>query len=727
MAAVQYAPYACDMNSKTRRASAHRCIAGLGSEVEVWRDEWGILHIHAAADSDAFLALGYAHAQDRLWQMEATVRKGIGRWAEWAGADGVPVDRLVRLMGGEPAARRDFQNLMPESRSMLESYALGVNAFIATGELPLEYQLLDAKPQPWLPWHSIVVMRQIGFLLSYVWLKLFRAAALPALGAAGVARLRPDDGGNGRTCLPLETHTARYEMDLEALRPAIEELLRFARAETLAGGSNNWVVGGAVTAHGQPILMGDPHRELDVPVIYSQAHVKGATFDAIGLTVPGVPGFPHFCHNHHVAVACTDLQDFYLEQFRDEGHEYRTGTGWAPTRRRSETIGVRNAPDVVLDVFETRHGPVLVGDPATGRGITLKSARLLEQDRSFDCLLRMLRANGWLPVPGWIDEHEWRGIVPFEKMPASINPPSHTIITANNRVAPDVPWPYFSTDCQPHYRAARIAALLEERRQLSVADMEDIFADDLSLPAQLVIERVRRLPLAMLSSPARALAGELMVWNARMDKASSAATAYAHLRVQLARIVAERSGLLDERAHQRWAPFVNAAAVISHLWWVVPTLLRTEDTALLQGLSWDAAVMEALEREAALQREPVPWAEVHTPVPRHPLSKLFPEAAPTLDMGCAPIGGDGDTVLCTGSNPGESTRTTYSSLARYAFNMGDWANSRWIVYQGVSGCPGHPHRGDQNANWAAVRAMPMLAEWRSIRVASHALKILAPV
>src|ERR1700733_12532039 len=142
---------------------------------DIWRDQWGVPHIKAKSRADAFVALGFAHARDRLWQMEALLRRGTGRYAEWLGKAALPGDVLARRVDVAGASQRDFAALGADARAMLESYAAGVNAFIATGHIPLEHRLLGAAPERWLPWHSIAVMRQIGFLMGSFWWKLWRA------------------------------------------------------------------------------------------------------------------------------------------------------------------------------------------------------------------------------------------------------------------------------------------------------------------------------------------------------------------------------------------------------------------------------------------------------------------------------------------------------------------------------------------------------------------------
>ncbi|MBB5696493.1 penicillin acylase family protein [Muricoccus pecuniae] len=724
---------------------------------DIWRDAWGIPHIRAANDRDAFAGLGFAHAQDRLWHMEMMRRKAVGRWAEWVGESGVASDRLARIVGAEAAALRDFAALGDEAQSMLEAYAAGVNAFLALpGELPLEYRLLGAAPERWEPWHSIAVMRQIGFLMGSVWMKLLRAAALPVLGPEHVGKLRYDDGGCELLCTPWAAEAARPGMPLAELREAIADLLRTGAPDLTAGGSNNWALSGTRTASGRPVLMGDPHRELEVPAMYSQAHIAGATFDAIGLTVPGVPGFPHVAHNGAVAwcvtVSFMDLHDLYLEVFREDGLEVRTPGGWEAVRQRRETIRVRGRDDVALTVTETRHGPVIAGDPRSGHALALRSAQFDAPDRSFDCLPRMLRAggvealreatrgwglidhnmvaadtagaiahwvraivpdrpraNGWLPVPGWVAEHDWRGEVPFEHMPHQIDPSSGIIVTANNRVVADRGWPYLSTDCHPPHRARRIVARLEALERPDMGAMEAIFGDVESLPARLFRDRL--IPLD-LSGPVAALRDRIVAWDGAMRGASEEAAAYSRLRLHATRLVARLSSLSDPLPHH--GSLMASSAILTHLWWAVPTLLRDDDTALLGGQDWAGVLREALEETAGDGADGAAWETLHVPRPRHPLSSLFPDSAALLDPPCAPVGGDCDTVMATGYHAGEGLRATYSSLARYAFEPGDWDACRWIVFQGVSGHHDSRHRSDQNKIWASVEMVPMLYRWDRI-------------
>ncbi|GGC89994.1 penicillin acylase family protein [Chelatococcus reniformis] len=743
-------------------------MAGHGAtaaEADIWRDAWGIPHIRTHSTADAFTALGFAHAQDRLWQMEALLRRGIGRSAEWLGKGAVKADILARQLDTAGASQRDFAALGGEAQAMLAAYAKGVNAFVATGYRPVEYRLLAAEPVDWQPWHSIAVMRQIGFLMGSVWWKLWRAAALPIVGAEGIVALRYEDGGNEVLCLPPGLETGAFQAAMADLAPGLEALLAQAPGD-VSGGSNNWALAPGRTATGRPLVAGDPHRVLEMPNMYAQVHLACDAFDVIGLTVPGVPGFPHFGHNAAVAWCVThafvDIHDLYVERFSADGHACLFRERWEPVRRRRERIGVRGEADTVADVVETRHGPIVAGDPASGTALALRSVQFAETDRSFDCMIPMLRAgsvealyeatrdwglidhnlvagdtagrigyrvrakvpkrpraNGWLPVPGWTGEHEWDGMVPFERMPAVIDPPGGAVVTANNRVAADGA-DYLSTDCMPPHRARRIWQRLAELGPAAVDDMAAMHRDIETIPGRELRERLRALALEVPA--AAALRRRILDWDGRMAPDSQGASAYVAVRLALTRLVARRSGLVAVAASP-YAQVPPGTVAENQLWWAVPGLLRAGDEMLLGGASWDDLLRQALEEVAVAP--PQAWGVLHRPRFIHPLSAVFPEQAATLDRVSEPVGGDNDTIFATGCVATIGPRAVYASLARYVFDVGAWENSRWIVFHGASGEPESPWHLNQNAAWAAGEMVPMLYDWATITAGALAHRRLS--
>jgi penicillin amidase len=763
-----------------------RRLAGLEAPVEIHRDAWGIAHIRARHSQDAWFGLGYVHASDRMWQMDATRRRMAGRWSEWVGADGVAADQLCRRLGGEAASRRDLAALGGEARAMLSAYTAGVNAWLGEGhQLPLEYRLLDTRPEPWEDWHAIAAMRYRGFLMGSVWFKLWRAAALGAIGPEAIATLRYHDGGKDLLTIPPGAESERWMASLQDLAPAISALAELSAADATGGGSNNWAVAGSRTASGRPLLAGDPHRAFEMPGMYLQTHVASDRFDVIGLTVPGVPGFPHFAHNGKVAWCVThafaDIHDLFVENFDDQGR-HLTPEGWKPSRIREEQILVRDGPPVTVCIVETGHGPVIAGDPGSGYALTLQSVQFAVTDRSFDCLPAMLQAksvdelfaasrgwglidhnlvaadtaghighlvraivpdrprlNGWLPVPGWTGDYDWRGMIPWEDMPVTTDPARGFLVTANNRFVAEAPGDryYFCTDCHPPWRAQRIEGRLAAMPAATVDDMTALHLDDVSLAAPIFQAGLAQLPgaaLAGLRPPARRRHQELLAWDGRMNSDSTGAACYSRWRWALATVVHERSGLAATSSNplMRLPPGVIAS---HQLWWTLPQLVLNDDCRLLGGLTWPAAFAAALER---IGEDDAKWGALHQVAFAHPLAARYPEAAGLLQPPGAAVGGDNDTIWANGCLPGnapagtggwhapQAFKAAYGAVARYVFDVGNWEASGWIVFDGVAGDPESPHYVDQHPLWASGRLIPMHYDWQVITAGNRCLT-LAPV
>ena len=411
----------------------------------------------------------------------------------------------------------------------------------------------------------------------------------------------------------------------------------------------------------------------------------------IGLSVPGVPGFPHYGHNGRVAYCVTlafvDIHDLFLEHFDPTGTKARFGDDWEPVTTRTERIDIRGGRSRVVDVVVTQHGPIIAGDPPSGAALALRSVQFAETDLSFDCLPRMAQAgrspnstrqrgtglidhnlvaadvsgsighrvralvprrprtNGWLPVPGWTGANDWDGWIAHEAMPCVINPPNGVIVTANNRVVADGP-DYLCTDCHPPYRAQRMLDLLEAIGSVSPDDAAAIHADVRSPHGPLLWGWLSDLP-PLPDDGAERLRTELLAWDGEMRANESAPTAYMALRRAITVLVASRSGLANVGKHP-WAAVPPGVAPMNQLWWAVPALIRRNDSRLLNGWTWQQVLTEALKQAASAPRA---WGEVHRPHFVHPLSALYPQVAALLDPPSLPIGGDNDTVQANGVFP----------------------------------------------------------------------------
>lgn len=745
---------------------------GLQEPVDIHRDAYGIPHVRARTMSDAFFAQGFVHAQDRLWQMEWDRRRAYGRTAEVVGTPGLTNDRFVRRAILGDSAQADYDHVNAETRAMLDSYAAGVNAFInSTPTLPIEFSIAGIAPEPWQPWDGCAIYKVRHILMGSGMGKLWRARLLLAFGPQIAARTRSGASGPDQVLIvPPGGEQIDALRDMAEFQPGIDAL---SSLFDLEAGSNNWAVHGSRTASGLPLMAGDPHRALDVPSVYYQNHIACPEFDVVGLSFTGIPGFPHFGHNEHVAWCIThaaaDYQDLYVEKFdRLEPTRYQFQGDWRDAYHRTETIDVRDADPVEVDITVTHHGPVVIGDPSTGHAISMRYTATSEPNECFHALIPMLQAstvaefdeamrpwvdpcnnliitdregtigyltrgqipvrnaaNAWLPVPGWTGEHEWDGVVPFEELPRLRNPDTGYIVTANNRIAGQEYPHYIGIDFAPPGRAQRILARLDELTSATADDMASVHADRQSLPSRFFVERVTRLPLD--DQHEQAMLDRVSDWDGRMDADSTGALIYAAIRDGLVGVVMDQVPVKSMHKSPFSGEPATGTTLGTVLWWLIPALMRDDDTTLLNdGITWDIALTEAVRR--ALQRlteiagpdsDSWRWGDVHRTAPAHPLTAAYPEFQDALNPPAAPTGGDTDTPQAAAFQPGNNFNVSVMSVARYVFDLADWNNCHWIVPLGASGHPASPHWADQVEKWSQVELVPMLYDWDEITTAAE--------
>lgn len=535
-----------------------RTVAGLGAAVEIVRDGWGVAHIFAATEADAHFALGYAHAQDRLWQMEWQRRIGTGRLSEVVGVDGLEADKYLRTLGVRRAAEALADALSPAARGALEAYAAGVNAVIDQKRpLPPEFVLLGVSPEPWTPADSLSWMKMMAWNLAGNHdVELLRTRLVQAVGIERAADLLPGappvpdvvGGARGSAATGVTAGALMAPARVDALLRASRGLAAFAGPRGPDIGSNAWVVGGALTATGEPILANDPHLGAQIPSQWYLAEVKGGALHVVGATLPGLP-LVVIGRNERVAWGLTnlgaDVQDLFVERLKpDDRNAVAVGDGWAPMTVVDTPITVKGQPQPIpWAARSTRHGPVLTdvideraAADVTGGDDTVLALRwtgLDPDDTTFEAFLALnlaqsaddvvaavrrvvspcqnvvyadvdgrfghiapcripVRAagDGTMPVPGWDDRHAWRGAIPFEALPQSRDPARGYIVNANQSVVPDG-YPHFITgEWALPYRAERIASSLaaaDEGRPLKALDMVAIQTDETSLYARALV------------------------------------------------------------------------------------------------------------------------------------------------------------------------------------------------------------------------------------------------
>ena len=751
-------------------------LRGLQGTVKVFRDRYGIPHMKAESELDAFFAQGFVTAQDRLWHMEYDRRRGSGRWAEAVGESGVAQDKMMRRFRLEASAKADYQVMDPHTKDVFDAYAAGVNAFITSGDaLPVEYRITRLEPEPWQPWDGLTAYKVRHISMGVFESKVWRARMVREVGPEAAGKLFPGFEPGYLMILPPGS-TSPGPLD-EGLKELAEGAAGLNHLNEMDSGSNSWVLSGAETATGKPILAGDSHRALDTPSAYYQNQVACPEFDVVGLSFPGVPGFPHFGHNGRVSWSVThtaaDYQDLYVERFQDGKYLYKDR--WLEAETHDETIKVRDGTDVHTKVTVTQHGPVIAGYPDQGSGLAFKYTATERASTWPEILWRMLRVenskelvdsmsgwvdpcnnllfadihgnmgylcrgripirsrvNGWLPVPGWMGEHEWEGDIPFDELPVSINPPEGYIATANNRpVGDDYPH-YIAIDFTPEFRVRLVTEGLKSLHRPTAEDMEQVHAQRVSIPALAYLGVVKQIdPKDAAIKAAKHL---LLDWNGEMNANQVQPTIYSAMRDAMLKEVLE-TNLTEKLAYDAWHPADRGLGSFSNrLKARLVAMIEQDDRSLLpEGDTWPTAVARALSKAVATLSERLggdmgqwQWERVHQARPKHNLSAAFPELAELLDPPAIPSSGDGDTPLQGGYSPANPATVTSLSVARYSYDPSDWENSLWVVPLGSSGHPGSPHYADQSETWRQVKMIPMGYDWGRIEASCETKQTLEP-
>jgi len=720
-------------------------LAGLTAPVIITYDTLAVPTISASNLPDLFFAQGYITAQDRLWQMDMTRRFASGDLAVALGPKYLKYDREQRILGMRQVAARAAANMEPQQRAQFEAYAAGVNAYIEQHRktLPLEFRFLGYAPHVWTVEDSLLVGLSMTEFLNHGLYKdkLEKEKILAKLGPELTADLYVNtswrDHPPGADSSPIELETPQESTpDEEEQSPQgpnqksgsekqiprgqssfpqnpEKQIPRFARDDKPFGdpqhaddqhlrpGSNNWVISGAHTASGKPLLSNDMHLDLEIPNVWYEAHLTAGDFDVVGVTLPGMP-YVIVGHNLRIAWGFTNpgpnVEDLYVEKFNDQG-EYLTPQGWVKPEHREEIIRVKGKPEVTLDVLITRHGPIITDlIPGETRKLALKwtvydlqATRIpffaidsAQNWQEFETAFSRFGApgqnvvyadvdghigyqatglipirstgDGSLPVPGDDDAHEWTGYVPYDKLPSVYDPPSGIIATANGRVTSDG-YPYeLSIQWMSPYRTQRLYKLLNAPKKFTPADMLAIQTDVVSSFDRFCAERFVYAVDHTAHASARAKsAAELMRnWDGTMDVDSPAATIAVFSREKLKEL------LLQPRLGAEWQDYKWFMSSV----WLENVLDHQPPRWLPPGYSgYDElltrAVEEAVDDASATRALSLwKWGRVHRVDIQHPFWSHFPILKKGAGPGSLPLSGDEETIKLVAPHFGPSERLT---------------------------------------------------------------------
>jgi penicillin amidase len=707
-------------------------LQGLQGEVSVWRDEKGVPHIEAENLQDLYVAQGYVTAQDRLFQMDLSRRQASGQLSEVIGEATVETDKFFRTLGLRRAAELSYASYSEEAQQILASYAKGVNAYIQESieenKLPIEFTLIGYEPREWEVVDSLAIGKYMAYDLGGHWEgQAFRYYLAQNFSEEEALDLFPTYPENGPAVIQ-----ALKDHPLDVAQSFASAVIPHQ-----FNGSNNWVVSGDKTASGAPILADDPHLGLGTPAIWYQTHLRTSEVEVSGVIFAGVPGII-VGHNEHIAWGVTnvgpDVQDLYIEKRNPQNAtEFEYMGQWEPAQVINEEIKVKDKDPLQHEVLITRHGPIMSEFAHDNKPDTALSMRwtALDATTELEAVLNMNKAKDWedfkealtyfqvpaqnfvfaskdgtiayranglipirekgdssVPVPGWTDEYEWKGYIPWEELPTIVNPDEGFISTANNKVVEDsYPYHISHTWAQP-YRQQRIRDVLSDLSNGTVDDMKKLQFDHYNLQAEEFVPLLLgELKKEKIQSQLRDIDHKALVlleeWNYEDHKDSGAPLLF-HLWMQQFSDVL----FIDKMDQNMYKMFEGRAQIVDQLIrnaingnpgpWVEQKGGLAEVTRL--------ALQNAIDQSIKLQGnqpEKWKWGKFHSVTFAHPLSSIKPLHL-LFNPTPVPMGGSRVTVGAASFN-GRTGEVNHGAAWRTVVDVSDLTKSYDVIGPGQSG------------------------------------------
>lgn len=680
----------------------------ISSEIKIYRDSLAVPYIIAKTPEDAAFALGYAHAQDRMFSMDMARRAAEGRLSQVFGKSTVAFDRMFLTVGIKDISEKILRSINPETRKMLNAYAAGVNLYIknAAGNYPVEFYILGYQPQKWKPVNSIEIMRMMGWELNISWWVDFSFTELiQKLGDAKVKEILPEYSENAPTIIP--PGISRYPKITDSFIRTDKLFRQFIGWTGTHIGSNNWIVDGKKSVSGMPIIANDTHLGYSAPDKWYAAVIKGGDWIASGFTLPGAPAVV-IGKNPNISWAMTNVMnddaDFYLEKLDSTGNSYLYNGEWKKLGVKVDTIFIKNEKPQRFKVFSTIHGPLISGvhpysflfkeQPATppvsmkwmGNEVSDELTAMIEVDKArnweeFKNALSGFAVPGQnfvygdrqgnigyyfgtkIPLrnstsstfvlDGTTDKYNWKGFVPRSNIPTIYNPQQNYIASANNRTLKDFDY-YISNLWEPSSRIERITQLLTSKQKLSVGDYRKFQMDFVSPYAKNITKYIIAAfnDVKVTDKNLSASLKMFKDWNYEMDEFSQVPSIYAtFLKYLLKNIYEDEMGsdLFNEFVFVANVPYRSLERVLANpfcSWFddINTPKVESENEIIRKSL---ADALTELETKHGADIENWQWGKIHRVTFRHAFSGVSGLLDNVIDIGPFDIGGDGTTIFNT--------------------------------------------------------------------------------
>jgi penicillin amidase len=769
-------------------------LPGLKAPVQVHLDELGVPHVEAGDELDLLRAVGFLHGRARFFQMDTVRRYARGRLSELVGeqevllGSTVQLDTTMRGWGFDQSTRLEAEGLDPEMRRLMTAYVEGVNTALEQFE-PVEYRLLRVRPEPWRIADSLAVGHLIAWGITHNWQQeLCRLLLALDGGHERAERILPPLPWPGDPSLTADGEPRELPPsvvpELEDQFPARPWSGTKAKAHVRAsvpslalpkfeGASNGWVLGGARSSSGMPLLMGDPHLPHTLPSIVFQQHLHCPDLDVIGMTVPGVP-YVLFGHNEKVAwtitAAMADVLDLYLELPHPKRSDRVVGPGGPePLVTETAVVRIREGSELhqrTARIRRTPRGPLLNdmypdllpegaplvsihGIPTAVAG-TLRSLRLANRAGSvrelreamidLQCPIASVAAadtngdialfasgtvpvrehhRGTFPAPGWIEKYQWKKQASPEDIPFGMGAGRDYFINTNNlMIDPERTPVLFQVDSAPSYRRDRVVEMVEAVDKHTVASNARIQGDTMLIRARRVVPTMLEDLQAKTALERQAL--ELLAgWDHRATVDSAACSIF------FATYREAILGAVRDEADEKGAHFLVSFRYLTNgvdLWFDDPEHPVWDDRSTGKQETRADIVRAAFARALQwLQQEfhasdPAAWhwGELHTLQPQHALGSKV--SAYNLPRQPAP--GASSSVWKAHFDMGRAEhpfRSMYGPVLRIIVDLADIEHASWIIDTGSCGWPRSPHYADQHESWRSVEFAPMVSNWKEIK------------
>ncbi len=679
------------------------------SNIDIYRDSMAVPYIFAESDEDAAFALGYLHAQERMFTMDLIRRAGEGRLSEIFGEKTIPFDKMFRTVGIKRNIEQNFSLYNSEVINILKAYSKGVNLYLteSKGKYPIEFDVLGYDPYEWKPVHSLIIIRLLGWELNMSWWVDFTFAQIvQKFGKEKALEILPDYPENSPYIIPSD-----YKKISALNGSLIETDKQFRKFLGIQGthlGSNNWVVNNKLSASGKPIIANDPHLALSAPGKFYAAVIKSKNWNAAGVTIPGVPGIV-IGKNEDIAWTMTNIMnddaDFYLEKIDSTGKKYLLNNNWKELKIFKDTIKVKDSNDYIYEIKETHRGPVISGIhpgtllfsqeqikmPAISmkwlgnefsdelyaflnlnkakniadvknslKNFSLPGQNFVIADKEgnigyiFGARIPLRKSNNpTLIFDGTTSENDWLGYVSYNELPQMINPPQNFIATANNKVIKSFKY-HISNLWEPSSRIDRILELLQSKDIHSSEDFKKYQMDiKSSYAAQITRYIINAFKGVKIQDNNLEKSLELLAeWNFEMDALSQAPAVYSVFLMNLM-----KNTYYDELEKELYNQFVFIANIPFRS---ILQLLENPNSSWFNNINTNqketrdviirkslADALFELEKKLGKKIANWQWGNLHKVVFKHSFSGQASLIDKFINIGPYSISGDGTTVFNT--------------------------------------------------------------------------------